>query len=71
MAPWGHQVINGGPTRLPRTFYSATQDPQQQHQVFCIGIVEPLPPPQQAQTLLRDQVQNFLTGPLNRNVVDV
>jgi hypothetical protein len=71
--PWlpkGHQVIDGGPTRLPRTFYSGTQDLQHQHQAFCIGIVEP-PPPQQSQALWRDQVWNILIGPLNRKVVDV
>jgi hypothetical protein len=25
--PWGHQIIDGGATRLPRTYYYATQDP--------------------------------------------
>jgi hypothetical protein len=68
--PWGHQVIDGGPTRLPRSYYSPSQDPQPRHHNFCIGIVEPAPPPQ-AQALWRDHVHNFLVGPLNRNVLDV
>jgi hypothetical protein len=67
--PWGHQVIDGGPTRLPRSFYFATQDPPQQHQSDCIGIVHP-PPPPNLQAFWRHQVRNFLVGPLNRNVVD-
>jgi hypothetical protein len=67
--PWGHQVIDGGPTRLPRSFYYATQDPLQQHQSDCIGIVHP-PPPPNLQAFWRHQVRNFLVGPLNRNVID-
>jgi hypothetical protein len=43
--PWGHQVIDGGPTRLPRTYYNAPHDPLEQHQDFCIAVVEPAPPP--------------------------
>ncbi|KAM0868195.1 hypothetical protein ACQ4PT_041499 [Festuca glaucescens] len=66
--PWGHQVIDGGPTRLPRTYYYAAQDPPALHQAFCIATVEP-PPPPQAAALWRDQVHNFLVGPLQRNVV--
>jgi hypothetical protein len=30
--PWGHHIIDGGPTRLPRTFYFPSQDPPEQHQ---------------------------------------
>ncbi|KAM0912257.1 hypothetical protein ACQ4PT_012946 [Festuca glaucescens] len=67
--PWGHQVIDGGPTRLPRSFYFATQDPPQKHQSDCIGIVHP-PPPPNLHAFWRHQVRNFLVGPLNRNVVD-
>ncbi|KAM0900535.1 hypothetical protein ACQ4PT_020580 [Festuca glaucescens] len=67
--PWGHQVIYGGPTRLPRTFYFATQDPPQEHQSACIGIVDPVPP-LHLQAFWRHRVRNFLVGPLNCNVVD-
>jgi hypothetical protein len=67
--PWGHQVIDGGPTRLPRTFYNAPQDPLQQHQDHCIAIIEPAPPPAD-EIFWRQQVLNFLIGPLNRNVLD-
>ncbi|KAM0889518.1 hypothetical protein ACQ4PT_027648 [Festuca glaucescens] len=67
--PWGHQVIDGGPTILPRSFYFATQDPPQERQNDCIGIVNPAPPPN-LQAFWRHQVRNFLVGPLNRNVVD-
>jgi hypothetical protein len=68
--PWVHQVIDGGPTRLPRTFYYAVQDPPPQHQAFCIGMVHPLPLPPEEE-LWREHVCNFLEGPLNRNVIEV
>jgi hypothetical protein len=68
--PWGHQVIDGGNTRLPRSYYYTCQDPTPQHQAFCIASVEPAPPPQDA-AFWRQQVSNFLVGPLQRNVVDV
>jgi hypothetical protein len=68
--PWGHQVIDGGNTRLPRSYYYACQDPTPQHQAFCIASVKPAPPPQDA-AFWRQQVSNFLVGPLQRNVVDV
>jgi hypothetical protein len=67
--PWGHQVIDGGPTRLPRTFYYAAQDPLPYHHDFCIDVVEPVPPPAD-EVFWREQVLNFLVGPLNRNVLD-
>ncbi|KAM0884997.1 hypothetical protein ACQ4PT_030635 [Festuca glaucescens] len=67
--PWGHQVIDGGPTRLPRTFYYAAQDPLQHHHDYCIAVVEPAPPPAD-EVFWREQVLNFLIGPLNRNVLD-
>jgi hypothetical protein len=35
--PWGHHVIDGGPTRLPRSFYYPAQDPPQTHHSFCIA----------------------------------
>jgi hypothetical protein len=56
--PWGHQVIDGGPTRLPRSFYFTTQDPPQQHQSDCIGVVHP-PPPTNLHVFWRHQVRNF------------
>jgi hypothetical protein len=68
--PWGHQAIYGGPTRLPRSFYFATQDPLQQHQNDCIGLVHP-PPPLNLQAFWRHQVRNFLVGALNHNVVEI
>ncbi|KAM0879664.1 hypothetical protein ACQ4PT_034085 [Festuca glaucescens] len=68
--PWGHQIIDGGPTRLPRTFYYAAQDPPAQHQSFCIAIVDP-PPPPQGEEFWREQVHTFLVGPLQRHVISI
>jgi hypothetical protein len=66
--PWGHEIIDGGPTRLPRMFYYPAQDPPARHLSYCIALVEPTPPPA-ALALWREQVRDFLIGPLQRNVV--
>jgi hypothetical protein len=66
--PWGHELIDGGPTRLPRTYYFASQDPPPRHLDHCIALVDP-PPPPGALGLWREQVRDFLVGPLQRNVV--
>jgi hypothetical protein len=68
--PWGHHIIDGGATRLPRSYYFPTTDPPQQHQAYCIAVVEPAPP-QHANGFWREQVSDFLTGPLQRNVIEV
>ncbi|KAM0875963.1 hypothetical protein ACQ4PT_036445 [Festuca glaucescens] len=57
--PWGHHIIDGGPTRLPRTYYNALQDPSSLHQAYCIAMVDP-PPPPHAAAHWRYQVNNFL-----------
>jgi hypothetical protein len=67
--PWGHQIIDGGDTRLPRSYYNPANDPPQLHQAFCVAIVEPAPPAMH-EGLWHDQVRDFLTGPLNRQVID-
>jgi hypothetical protein len=41
--PWRHQVIDGGDTRLPRSFYNPMSDPPLQDQDSCIAIVDPAP----------------------------
>ncbi|KAK1611422.1 hypothetical protein QYE76_035095 [Lolium multiflorum] len=68
--PWGHQIIDGGPTRLPRTYYNASQDPPPQHRSFCVAMVDP-PPPPHAAAHWRHQVNEFLVGLLQRNVLTV
>ncbi|KAK1662872.1 hypothetical protein QYE76_051031 [Lolium multiflorum] len=68
--PWGHQIIDGGPTRLPRTYYNPSQDPPPQHRAFCVAMVDP-PPPPHAAAHWRHQVNEFLVGPLQRNVLTV
>jgi hypothetical protein len=68
--PWGHQVIDGGPTRLPRSYYFPAHDPPSEHQDYCIAVLDP-PPPPQAAALWREQVHDFLIGPLQRNVVSI
>jgi hypothetical protein len=67
--PWGHQVIDGGATRLPRSYYNPANDPPQLHQDWCIAVIEPAPPAMH-NGLWRDRVRNFLAGPLNRQVLD-
>jgi hypothetical protein len=60
--PWGHQIIDGGPMRLPRTYYNAAQDPPPQHRSFCVAMVD-APPPPHAAAHWRHQVNEFLVGP--------
>jgi hypothetical protein len=68
--PWGHHIIDGGPTRLPRSFYYPAQDPPQSHQAFCIAQVNPPPLPHD-EAFWCDQVRDMLLGPLNRNIVEI
>jgi hypothetical protein len=68
--PWGHHIIDGGPTRLPRSFYYPIEDPLPQHQAFCYAIVHPTPPPH-LEGFWRDQVRDLLIGPLHRDLVKV
>jgi hypothetical protein len=68
--PWGHQIIDGGPTHLPRTYYNATEDPLPQHRSYCVAMVDP-PPPPHAAAHWRHQVNDFLVGPLQHNVIAV
>jgi hypothetical protein len=44
--PWGHHIIDGGPTRLPQTFYFPSQDPPEQHPEYCMAVIEPPQPPE-------------------------
>ncbi|CAM0956790.1 unnamed protein product [Alopecurus aequalis] len=66
--PWGHQIIDGGPTRLPRTFCNPAQDPPELHLAFCFAMVEPAPPANDMD-FWRTQVRVFLTEHLGRNLV--
>jgi hypothetical protein len=65
---WGHQVIDGGDTRLSRSFYNPMSDPPLQDQDSYIAIVDP--------ALLaiheghwRDRVRDFLVHNLNCQVI--
>jgi hypothetical protein len=37
--PVGHQIIDGGPTRLPRTFYNASVQPPRCNDHICVAIL--------------------------------
>jgi hypothetical protein len=69
--PWvpnGQQVLDGGPTRLPQTFYTPSETPPRCHDLFCIAYVEPQ---QQATNhQLRGQVRDFLENQLRIGVED-
>jgi hypothetical protein len=68
--PWGHHIIDSGPTRLPRSFYYPIEDPLLQHQAYCYAVVHPAPPPRQ-EGFWHDQVRDLLIGPLHRDLVEV
>ena len=67
--PDGFQIIDGGPTRLPRTFYTAAVNPQRSHEAYCVAIVEPPQPPEEEQ-FWRQQVRDFVQNQLQRIVED-
>ncbi|KAM0852493.1 hypothetical protein ACQ4PT_051714 [Festuca glaucescens] len=42
--PLGHQIIDGGPTRLPRTYYTLAVPPPRRHDNYCVVHIEPPQP---------------------------
>jgi hypothetical protein len=68
--PQGHQIIHGGPTRLPRTFYSPSLAPPRRHD--HIIIVELMPPaPEALVPFWQNQVRNFIFHNLQRAIDNV
>ncbi|KAK1684712.1 hypothetical protein QYE76_045560 [Lolium multiflorum] len=55
--PLGHEIIDGGPTRLPRTFYTPPEMPQRRHDNLCIAYIAP--PQPEGDAFWRDQVRLF------------
>jgi hypothetical protein len=41
--PMGHHLVDGGPTRLPRTFYTPSEDPPARYGNYVVAILEPAP----------------------------
>ncbi|KAM0868987.1 hypothetical protein ACQ4PT_040951 [Festuca glaucescens] len=68
--PQGHQIIDGGPNRLPRTFYNPSVLPPRRNDTICTAILMP-PPPAHQEQFWRDQVRNFIVQHLHRAVDDV
>ena len=66
--PPGFEITNGGPLRLPRTFFSPANGPERTHEQYAIGIVEPEPLPEENQ-IFCNMVSDFLVNQLNRDVV--
>jgi len=59
--PAGHQIIDGGPMRLPRTFVTPAVRPDRTHENFMVAEVLPSPTPT-AMGAVREQVVDFLHG---------
>lgn len=66
--PPGFEIIDGGPTRLPRTFFSPAVTPDHHHEQFAIGIVEPPPPLGQIHHFCQ-LVSDFVMTQLHRDVL--
>jgi hypothetical protein len=66
----GHQIIDSGPARLPRTFYSPSVDPPRRHDNICVVKLLP-PPPAPLIPHWRQQVRNFIEDHLQRTVEEV
>ena len=71
-APWtpaGHEIIDGGPTRLPRTFYSPAVAPPRRHGSWCVGMLMP-PQPAEEIPMWRQMVRNYIVNVQRRAVED-
>jgi hypothetical protein len=67
--PQGHQIIDGGAARLPRTFYNALVPPPRCHSNICTAVlILPLPPLDEEHW--RNQVWNFVVHNLHGAVDD-
>ncbi|KAM0856737.1 hypothetical protein ACQ4PT_048926 [Festuca glaucescens] len=55
----GHHIIDGRPTRLPRTFYNPSVNPPVCHGNLCVAVLEPAPPAAD-EGAWRDHVRDFI-----------
>jgi hypothetical protein len=65
--PHGFHIVDGGPTRLPRSFYNATVAPAVSHGNFCVAQLNP-PPQQQDEVFWRDIIREFIINHHQRAV---
>ena len=68
--PEGFQVIDGGPTHLPRTFFTPTSAPPHKNKAYYIAIVEPSQHPEE-ELFWRQQVRIFIEQHLQRIIEDM
>ena len=71
-APWtpaGHEIIDGGPSRLPCTFYSPAVAPPCRHGSWCVGMLMP-PQPEEEIPMWRQLVRNYIVDVQRRAVED-
>jgi hypothetical protein len=67
--PLGHHILDGGPTRLPRTFYSPAVAPPRRHDNFCVAYIEPAQP--EGNVFSGEQVRDFVQDTLGLDVMDL
>jgi hypothetical protein len=67
--PLGMQIIDGGPNRLPRTFYNPSVMPPRHNDNVITTIM--MPPPEEQEDAWREQVRLFIVQHLQRAVDDV
>jgi hypothetical protein len=65
--PHGFHIIDGGPTRLPRSLYNATVAPAVTHGNYCVAQLNP-PPQQQDEIFWRDIIRDFIVNHHQRAV---
>jgi hypothetical protein len=66
--PMGHHLVDGGPTRLPRTFYTPSEDPPARYGNYVVAILEPAPL-QADEAVWRELVRDFIVQHHQRAVV--
>jgi hypothetical protein len=55
----GHHIVDGGPMRLPRTFYNPSVTPPVRHGNYLVAVLEPAPPAAD-EGAWRDHVRDFI-----------
>jgi hypothetical protein len=65
--PLGHQIEDGGPHRLPRMFYTPSEDPPSRFGNYVVAILEP-PPPQAEEGVWHELVREFIQNHHHRAV---
>jgi hypothetical protein len=67
--PMGHQILDGGPTRLPRTYYAPAVVPPRNHDNYYVAYIELAQP--EGNAFWGEQVRDFVQDTIGLDVMDL